>query len=74
MIRKILTFAVLALVALFVIKIAFALLGVVLGLTVMVLVLAAMGYVLYLVLRVVSPQTAARVQDFIRRTGRRTAP
>jgi hypothetical protein len=74
MIRKILAFAVLAFVALFVIKVAFALLGVLIGLAVTVLVLAAMGYVVYLVLRIVSPKTAAQVRNFIRGAGRPVRP
>jgi len=66
MIRKILVFAVLALVALAVLKIALGLLGVFIGLAISLLVLAAMGYLFYLVLRVFSPATAARVRDMIR--------
>ncbi len=66
MIRKILTFALFAVVALVVLKIALGLLGVLIGLAVSVLVLAAMGYGLYLILRVVSPGTADRVRDVIR--------
>jgi hypothetical protein len=66
MIRKILGFAVMALVAIVVFKVALALLGVVLGLTVSVLVLATMGYFFYLVLCFFSPKTAARVQAVIR--------
>lgn len=68
MIRKILGFAVVAFVALLVFKIALGLLGVLIGLAVSVLVLAAMGYACYLVLRVVSPATANRVRDLIRGT------
>lgn len=66
MIRRILGFAVIAIVALFVLKIALALLGVMIGLAVSLLVLAAMGYVFYLLLRIVSPATAARIRDLIR--------
>ena len=68
MIRKMLGFAVIAIVALVVFKVALGLLGVLIGLTVSVLVLAAMGYVFYLLLRVVSPTTAARIRDVIRGT------
>lgn len=74
MIRKILMFAVLAIVALIVIKVAFALLGMLFGLAVAVLVLAAMGYFFYLLLRVVSPKTADRVQDAIRGRSSRPGP
>lgn len=66
MIRKMLGFAVIAIVALVVLKIALGLLGVIIGLTVSVLVLAAMGYAFYLLVRVFSPPTAARIRDMIR--------
>jgi hypothetical protein len=66
MLRKILGFALLALVALLVLKIALGLMGVLFGLAVSVLVLAGLGYALYLILRVVSPATAARVRETIR--------
>jgi hypothetical protein len=66
MIRKILMFAVMALIAIVVFKVALALLGLLLGLAVTVLVLAAMGYVFYLLIRVFSPTTAARIRDLIR--------
>lgn len=66
MIRKILGFAVVAFVVLVVFKIALGLLGALIGLAVSVLVLAAMGYGFYLVLRVFSPATADRVRDSVR--------
>ena len=66
MIRRALSFALLAVVALLVLKIALGALGALIGLTVSVLVLAAMGYVFYLVLRVFSPATAAKIRDLIR--------
>ena len=66
MIRRILGFAVIAIVALVVLKIALGLLGVMIGLAVSLLVLATMGYVFYLLLRIVSPATAARIRDLIR--------
>jgi hypothetical protein len=66
LIGRLLAFVVLAFVALLVIKIALGLLGVLLGLFISVLVLAAFGYVFFLILRVISPATAARVQDAIR--------
>jgi hypothetical protein len=66
MIRRLLGFAVIAIVALVVLKIALGLLGVLIGLVVSVLVLAAMGYAFYLVLRIFSPTAAAKVRDIIR--------
>lgn len=68
MIRKILGFALLALAAIVVIKVALGLLGVLIGLAVSVLVLAAMGYGFYLIVRVVSPATADRIRETIRGT------
>lgn len=66
MIRRILGFAVMAIVALMVLKIALGLLGVLIGLAVSLLVLAAMGYLFYLLLRVVNPEAADRVLNVIR--------
>lgn len=68
MIRRILGFALIAIVALLVLKIALGLLGVLIGLAVSVLVLAAMGYAFYLVLRVFSPGTAERIRRMVRGT------
>jgi len=65
MLRKILGFALVALVALVVLKVALGLLGVLFGLAISVLVLACMGYGVYLILRVVSPTTAAKVRETI---------
>ena len=73
MIRRILGFALIAFVALIVLKIAFGLLGVLIGLAVSLLVLAAMGYVFYLLLRVFSPATAERIRQMIRGTPKAAA-
>ncbi|MGE5802227.1 MAG: hypothetical protein ACM358_08200 [Gemmatimonadota bacterium] len=72
MIRRILGFAVVAIVALLVLKVALGLLGVLIGLAVSILVLAAMGYAFYTVLRVFSPSTAERIRQAIRGTPRTT--
>jgi hypothetical protein len=66
MLRKILGFALLAVVVWLGLKIVFGILGTLIGLAVTLLVLAAMGYVMYLVLRVVNPRTAERVRELIR--------
>ena len=73
MIRRILTLALIAIVALVVLKIALGLLGVLIGLAVSILVLAAMGYAFYLILRVFSPKTAERIRQTIRGTPTPTA-
>ena len=72
MIRRILGLAVVAIVALLVLKIALGLLGVLIGLAVSILVLAAMGYAFYTVLSIVSPSTAERIRQAIRGTPRTT--
>jgi hypothetical protein len=66
MIRRVLTFVLLAFVALIVLKIALGLLGLAIGIAVTILVLAALGYALYLLIALVSPSTAARIRDVIR--------
>lgn len=73
MVRKILGYALLALVALFVLKIALALLGTLLGLAVTLMVLSVMGYGFYLLIRVVSPASAARLREFLTGQGNRPA-
>lgn len=66
MMRSILGFAVLAVVVWLVLKLAFGILGTLIGLAFTILWLAFLGYVAYLVLRAVSPGTAARLRDAIR--------
>ena len=63
--RKILGFAALAIVAWLVLKIFFGLLGTLIGLGITVLMLAVFGYVVYLILRVLSPSTADKVKAMI---------
>jgi len=67
--RKILGFAVLAIVAWFILKIFFGLLGTLFGLAMWVLGLAVVGYIIYLVLKVIAPNTAARVRDMVGGSG-----
>jgi len=66
MFRSILGFAILAVVAWLALKIFFGLLSGFMGLLVTLLWLAAIGFVVYLVLRVVSPGTANKVRDMIK--------
>ena len=65
MLRKMLGYAVLAVFVLIALRIAFALLGTLLGLAITVLMLAAVGFLFYMVLRVFSPATAARVRELV---------
>jgi uncharacterized membrane protein len=66
MFRSILGFAILAVLAWIGLKIIFGLLGGLFGLAMTVLWLAAIGFIVYLVLRVVSPGTADKVRDTIK--------
>jgi hypothetical protein len=65
MLRNVLGFAVLAILVWLALKLALGILGTLFGLAITVLVLAAMGYVLFLILRLVSPATANRVRETI---------
>jgi hypothetical protein len=65
MLRNLLGFAVFALVALFVLKVVFSLFGLFLGLFVALLWFAFLGFVIYMILKVFAPQTAARVREMI---------
>lgn len=66
MFRSIIGFAVLAVVAWLALKIVFGLLGGLVGLLMTVLWLAAIGFICYLVLRVIAPRTADRVREAIK--------
>jgi len=65
MLRKLIGFAVFAVVALLALKLAFGLFGLVLGLAGGLLWLAFIGFVIYLVLKLFAPETAARVREMI---------
>ncbi len=66
MFRSIIGFAVFAVLAWLALKIFFSLLGGLIGLAMTVLSLAAMGFLFYLVLRVLSPSTADKLRDMIK--------
>ena len=66
MFRSILGFAIFAVLVWIGLKIIFGLLGWVFGLAMWILWVAAIGFLIYLVLRVISPSTAAKVRDAIR--------
>ncbi len=69
MFRSILGFAVFTVVAFVALSLIFSVLGIVVGLAMKVLWLAAIGFLFYLVLRVLSPSTADKLRDMIK--GRR---
>jgi len=65
MMRNLVGFAAFAVIALFVLKILGTLFGIVIGLFGTILWLAFWGFVIYLILKVFSPRTAARVKEEI---------
>jgi hypothetical protein len=65
MLRNLIGFAVFAVVALLLLKLVFGLFGLVLGLFGALLWLAFLGFVIYLILKLFAPETAARVREMI---------
>jgi len=66
MLRKIIGFAVLAIVAFFAINLAMSLFGVAMHLAFLLIKLAIIGLVVYWVLKLIAPSTARKVDDMIR--------
>lgn len=71
MLRTLVGYAILAVLGYFALKLAFGLLGFAFSLLMTLLWLAAIGFVFYLGLKLISPDTARRVKEAI--GGRRTA-
>jgi hypothetical protein len=65
MLRALIGFAIFAVVAIVALNLLFGLFGVVIGLAFVLLKLALVGFVFYLILRLVSPRTADRVREMI---------
>jgi len=66
MFRSIVGFAIVAVLAWLGLKIVFGILSGLIGLAMTILWLAALGFLFYLVLRVVSPSTADKIRDMIK--------
>jgi hypothetical protein len=66
MFRTIFGYAVLAIIGFLALKLVFGLFGFVLSLAMSLLWLAAIGFVFYLVLKLISPSTARRVREMVR--------
>ena len=66
MFRSIIGFAIFAVLAWLGLKILFGILGGLFGLAMTVLWLAAIGFFIYLALRIVSPSTADKIRDMIK--------
>jgi hypothetical protein len=65
MLRNLLGFAIFAVIAIFLLKIFFGLFGLLIGLLVTVAWFALVGFLIYLVLKIIAPDTAARVREMI---------
>jgi hypothetical protein len=65
MIRNLFGFAVFAVIAVVLLKVFFGFLGLAIGLLGTVLWFALIGFLIYLVLKVIAPETAARVREMI---------
>jgi hypothetical protein len=65
MFRNLLGFAIFAVIAVFLLKVFFGLFGLLIGLLMTVVWFAFVGFLIYLVLKVVAPGTAARVREMI---------
>jgi predicted lipid-binding transport protein (Tim44 family) len=65
MLRSLIGFAVFAVISIFLIKVFFGLFGLVLGLLSTILWLALVGFVIYLILKLFAPDTAARVREMV---------
>ena len=66
MLRSVLGFALFAVLAWLGLKLVFSVLGGIIALAMTVLWLAALGFIFYLVLRVISPSTADKIREMIR--------
>ncbi|HKW40279.1 MAG TPA: hypothetical protein VJN39_03425 [Gemmatimonadales bacterium] len=66
MFRSVFGFAIFAVLAWLGLKLVFTVLGGLIGLAMTVLWLAAIGFIFYLVLRVISPSTADKVREMIK--------
>ena len=66
MLRSLFGFAILAVAGIVAVKLIFGLLGFALSLLMTLLWLAAIGFVLYLLLKIISPRTARRVRETVR--------
>ena len=65
MLRNLLGFAIFAIIAVFLLKVFLGLFGLLIGLLVTVAWFALIGFLIYLVLKVIAPDTAARVREMI---------
>ena len=63
--RSLIGFAIFAVIGIVALKFLFGILGFAVGLFVQLLIWAAMGFVLYLVIKVLSPSTAGKIREVV---------
>jgi hypothetical protein len=63
--RSLIGFAILAVVGIFALKFLFSILGWAVSIFVQLLIWAAMGFVLYLIIKVLSPSTAGKIREVV---------
>lgn len=63
--RSLIGFAIFAIVGIFALKFLFGILGFAVSIFIQLLIWAAMGFVLYLVIKVLSPSTAGRIREVV---------
>lgn len=68
--RSLIGFAIFAIVGIFALKFLFGILGFAVSIFIQLLIWAAMGFVLYLVIKVLSPSTAGKIREVV--TGKPT--
>ncbi|KPJ90104.1 MAG: hypothetical protein AMS18_11520 [Gemmatimonas sp. SG8_17] len=66
MVRTIVSYSIMAVVGVVALKLVFGLLGFVFSLLSSLFWLAAIGFVIYVVLKVISPETASRIKETVR--------
>jgi hypothetical protein len=63
--RSLIGFAILAVVGIFAVKILFGILGLAVGILVQLLIWAAIGFVFYMIIKVLSPSTAGKIREVV---------
>jgi hypothetical protein len=63
--RSLIGFAIFAIVGIFALKFLFGILGFAVSIFIQLLIWAAMGFVLYLVIKVLSPSTAGKIREVV---------
>ncbi|MEO8201310.1 MAG: hypothetical protein ABI679_12360 [Gemmatimonadota bacterium] len=63
--RSLIGFAILAVVGIFALRLVFGLLGIAIGLFVQLAIWAAIGFVFYMIIKILSPGTAGKIREVV---------